>query len=321
MPLSLRVLMLAAPAVAALAEGPQISMEEMLKLHAEMEEATESAATPTMTEAEWDVELARRLNAYSASYSYVYVPPPPSSDPVVPPSGDDAVDNVDNAVAEMLMQFSFSYYSYADIHPKMQQLQDDELEADDVTTHAPTKAPTRMPTAQPTASPVPKPTAPHGYVVCADSTTWSKSGKDCNWVSKDPTERCSKTGDDGTYAYESCEKACSTGSCESTAVECADDVDWYKAGQPFKSCVWVSKDKEKRCDDNGEDGTLADVGCPVTCGTCEDVTCADSDTWFKNGDTNKGCTWVSKETISRCSMKNQFGELSSVGCPYTCGYC
>ncbi|KAJ1455295.1 hypothetical protein M885DRAFT_497750 [Pelagophyceae sp. CCMP2097] len=96
-----------------------------------------------------------------------------------------------------------------------------------LTTPAPTHAPTAAPTAALTAAPT----------ACDDSTSWLKGGqpkKDCAWVSKKTSSRCSKTDADGATAAAECAKA-----CVSCTAACTDV--WAKKNQPSKDCAWVSK--------------------------------------------------------------------------------
>jgi hypothetical protein len=50
--------------------------------------------------------------------------------------------------------------------------------------------------------------------------------------------------------------------------DCEDDATWYKANTPSKTCDWVRWNTNNRCRKTGEAGSLASIGCPVTCATC-----------------------------------------------------
>merc|ERR1711988_1388172 len=73
----------------------------------------------------------------------------------------------------------------------------------------PTSIPTPYPTGFPSVSPPPSnsPTS-----ACSDSKTWHRkrfSWKNCShWVSEYPQNRCSRMGEYGTTAFESCPRTC-----------------------------------------------------------------------------------------------------------------
>jgi len=106
------------------------------------------------------------------------------------------------------------------------------------------------------------PTACGELIGTPDSDTWYKTGepsKDCPWVSEFPETRCDVKGWDGNFAWYACPVACGL---DATLV---DDMLWFKAGEPSKTCSWVSQFPEARCTVRGWSGDLASVGCPLAC--------------------------------------------------------
>jgi len=131
--------------------------------------------------------------------------------------------------------------------------------------------PSHSPTPAPSTTPTPAPSKFPSAVSCEpDSTTWyyKKDWKDCDWVSKSSSSRCTKEGNDGTLASESCMETCTgCGAPIPFPTGCADSTSWYKSNRPEKDCEWVSE-YTNRCSKTGEDGTNGYTGCPLTCGTC-----------------------------------------------------
>jgi len=133
---------------------------------------------------------------------------------------------------------------------------------------SPVSIPTNAPIPVPAVNPVPMPTDSS----CRDSTTWykRKTWKNCRWVSENTDNRCSRKGNDGTYAYESCLAACGCSTdvpipAPTTSDACADSTTWYKR-KTWKNCHWVSKNTDNRCSRKGNDGTYAYESCLAACG-------------------------------------------------------
>ena len=108
----------------------------------------------------------------------------------------------------------------------------------------------------------------------ADDAAWYKASepaKTCAWVGAATGVRCDALGADGKLAYEACPAACRA--CGDAFGECADDVDFFKKGDPAKGCEWIASTtdaavKAQRCLAKGEDAGYAFLACPVACGTC-----------------------------------------------------
>mmetsp|Transcript_25999 Transcript_25999/g.79983 ORF Transcript_25999/g.79983 Transcript_25999/m.79983 type:complete len:742 (-) Transcript_25999:42-2267(-) len=108
----------------------------------------------------------------------------------------------------------------------------------------------------------------------ADDAAWYKASepaKTCAWVGAATGVRCDALGADGKFAYEACPAACRA--CGGAFGECADDVDFFKKGDPAKGCEWIASAtdaavKAQRCLAKGEDAGYAFLACPVACGTC-----------------------------------------------------
>jgi len=50
---------------------------------------------------------------------------------------------------------------------------------------------------------------------------------------------------------------------------CEDSKTWiHNFKNKARGCDWVGKEKSQRCRRKGQDGTTANVSCPVTCGNC-----------------------------------------------------
>merc|ERR1712086_1062196 len=112
------------------------------------------------------------------------------------------------------------------------------------------------------------------------------------WVGENSNSRCSKKGDDGTRAHESCLAACG---CSTdmplpmpTGSSCRDSTTWYKS-QTWRNCGWVGENPDIRCSKKGDDGTRAHESCLAACGCSTDMplpmptesSCRDSTTWYK----------------------------------------
>ncbi|KAJ8600353.1 hypothetical protein CTAYLR_000680 [Chrysophaeum taylorii] len=179
----------------------------------------------------------------------------------------------------------------------------------------------------------------------------SEPSKDCDWVAAF-IQRCDTRGDDGTFAYESCE-ACGgsvlpsarpstlepTSEAPST-VEPTSKAPWFKASQPAsepsKDCDWVAAFIQ-RCDTRGDDGTFAYESCEACGGsvlpsarpsTPEPTSKAPSTVeptskapWFKASqpasEPSKDCDWVAA-FIQRCDTEGADGTLAYESCE-VCG--
>lgn len=112
---------------------------------------------------------------------------------------------------------------------------------------------------------------------CEDDAEWfveNNAAKTCSWVAKDPTSRCTKKGQDGRRASESCSVSCETCADQGEDNEdkdlCEDKAGWFKKNSPDKTCTWVAKDPATRCNKQGQDGTKASESCKDSCASCEE---------------------------------------------------
>ncbi|KAJ8613780.1 hypothetical protein CTAYLR_008858 [Chrysophaeum taylorii] len=101
------------------------------------------------------------------------------------------------------------------------------------------------------------------YADCADDDdAWQMPGdpsRNCDWVGDFRQNRCVKTGEDGTFAYDGCRHSCKA--CAATLTgSCSDSTSWYKKDDPAKDCDWVGKLLPTRCVVRGEDTTWAFEG-------------------------------------------------------------
>ena len=158
---------------------------------------------------------------------------------------------------------------------------------------------------------------------CADSTNWYGSegtSQNCSWVSEDPDARCiERSSKPSVFAFEECSLSC--GVC---GIPCVDNSAWHKKGTPSKGCSWVSR-SSRRYAVVGEDDTLATEGCPSATNHCEhglvEQVCEDSSTWFKNGESSKGCAWVAELASQRCRVKSEDKIFAFEECEVACGNC
>ena len=123
---------------------------------------------------------------------------------------------------------------------------------------------------------------------------------------------------------------------------CPDDDSWmYTSSRRIRTCEWVSKRPEKRCNQVGDDDRLASEACYESCGTLcilgptappeptaspstapsfPPGTCRDDPNWVDKKD--KNCDWVGQRTSRRCEKSKSIdGVLAMDGCPETCGTC
>ncbi len=100
---------------------------------------------------------------------------------------------------------------------------------------------------------------------------------------------------------------------------CTDTRNFFEFKNKFKTCKFIGKKKTtERCTEPG-----VQYHCPVTCGTCDEITttCTDSPLMFKikqqGNKITRSCEWVMrKDTVSRCALPGV-----SEKCPSTCGTC
>lgn len=151
---------------------------------------------------------------------------------------------------------------------------------------------------------------------CHESSSWYKKAdpsKSCEWVSKH-RPRCVVRGEDGSWAFESCELSC--GTCPT---ECGrDDSEWMTASG-LGGCDWVQEFRKGRCDNIGIDGTYAFATCPVACRTCFVEGCSDDERWI----TPEGytCDWVNEASKNRCSWLGLDGIHAFKACRAACDTC
>mmetsp|Transcript_27408 Transcript_27408/g.82257 ORF Transcript_27408/g.82257 Transcript_27408/m.82257 type:complete len:558 (+) Transcript_27408:89-1762(+) len=167
-------------------------------------------------------------------------------------------------------------------------------------------------------------TCPTDACLGPDDADWiHESGdpqKSCEWVSKFSGNRCSKKGVDGSYAFESCPRACRT--CDSGCA--ADDEWWFHGnGDAEKGCDWVAAASGVRCAVRGADGRFAFEACPSACRCSEP--CVDDAAWSKNASPEKTCSWIAAAEgltrAKRCVAKGADAGLAYLSCPRTCGTC
>ena len=127
-----------------------------------------------------------------------------------------------------------------------------------------------------------------------------KAGKNCEWVAKRPTVRCSKTG-----ARENCKGICG-GQCRKNT------SGWITTSVKVKTkgnCEWFKKKAHKRCSKDPESLTK----CPNAC-TGQGI---DDSLWISsilgNG-VAKDCKWFGKKSSVRCPKD----ETSFYYCPIAC---
>ncbi|KAJ8605584.1 hypothetical protein CTAYLR_000012 [Chrysophaeum taylorii] len=102
---------------------------------------------------------------------------------------------------------------------------------------------------------------------CADSDSWYVKGqpdKDCSWVGLAAANRCKRFADAKVYAWQACEKSCST-CAPRVADDCGDDAGFFKAGEPSKDCAWVADYVPTRCLVKGNSGNFAYEDCQSAC--------------------------------------------------------
>jgi len=102
---------------------------------------------------------------------------------------------------------------------------------------------------------------------CTNDDSWYVAEypkKDCDWVSRHWSNRCSRLGEDATRASMGCRKVCGTCGCSDSSTWKVK-TDTNKAG---RSCSWVAKYSKGRCSRIGEDDTDGYTSCPVTCLSC-----------------------------------------------------
>lgn len=110
---------------------------------------------------------------------------------------------------------------------------------------------------------------------CNDNSKWKTNGKEngCAWVKREPTKRCKRWGVYGSRSREGgAQRACKA-TCGTCA--CVDSQTWslksktVKTTEEKKLCEWVGR-KKKRCETIGQDGTVANSACQLSCNTCPD---------------------------------------------------
>ena len=101
---------------------------------------------------------------------------------------------------------------------------------------------------------------------CADSTSWywKKSKQDCDYVGKDPEERCSLKDDSKVKSKDACPLSC--GECE-VEESCADSTSWYWK-KSKQDCDYVAKKPQDRCSLKDDSKVKSEDACALTCGTC-----------------------------------------------------
>ncbi|KAH8064437.1 serine-type endopeptidase [Aureococcus anophagefferens] len=64
------------------------------------------------------------------------------------------------------------------------------------------------------------------------------------------------------------ERADASPTCE---IPCADSTSWYQGWNEGRTCSWVAKAPNNRCDRESKDGVTASDACPVACDTCPEA--------------------------------------------------
>ena len=100
---------------------------------------------------------------------------------------------------------------------------------------------------------------------------------------------------------------------------CQDDMTFRYQNKPSKSCFWVAKSPQQRCEktDLNNVKTVAE-SCPMTCGLC----CKDNMDFRYQGEPTKSCLWVAEKSGKRCRKTDANGDTTvTEACPVTCGLC
>lgn len=98
---------------------------------------------------------------------------------------------------------------------------------------------------------------------------------------------------------------------------CTNTRNFFEFKNKFKTCNFIAKkNTSERCTEPG-----VQYHCPVTCGACDESTCADTPLMFKiKQQANaivRSCEWVMrKDTQSRCALPGVKDK-----CPSACGTC
>ncbi|KAJ8598366.1 hypothetical protein CTAYLR_002958 [Chrysophaeum taylorii] len=142
--------------------------------------------------------------------------------------------------------------------------------------------------------------------------------KDCAWVSSYAPARCAVKGEDDTWAYSSCPRACD--SCKDTACQ-GDSTSWYIGSTPSRDCGWVADAAGNRCPKKADDGIYAFEACPFACQTCSHDGCEDSSTWAKSDEPGRDCAWVAMAKSNRCTVVGADGTYAYESCKASCAAC
>jgi len=107
-----------------------------------------------------------------------------------------------------------------------------------------------------------------------------------------------------------------TCAASAAAAACADDPAWYKT-KLFKTCDWVAKNPEKRCDKKGFlitdlDGAkiAANDACTIACGTCTDLLCTDAESQSPR-DVTAGSVGLKKTKAEPLSSVNKLAQVNT----------
>jgi hypothetical protein len=161
------------------------------------------------------------------------------------------------------------------------------------------------------------------YATCTDVSGKFMVGynkRSCKWVRREATEaRCNDA-----VVQVKCPITCD--SCDGSPIRspveapvlppvskpsnCKDATKQFNVGNDRRTCRWVRKDTESRCNN-----AIISRQCPVTCDSCP-VDCKDATKQFNVGNARRTCKWVRKDTESRCN-----NAIISRQCPVTCNTC